>query len=624
MALSSKSNDSGSQISGRRKARPPLASLFGLDFLGRGWRRLFFRRDQRRRFDWLLPWRSEEKDATDASLELNASFRWFRWPLTARIVSINLLVLVIPLYGFWVVEQNRERLIEAELAGMVDEGLIVAKALGAAAETIPVEFQNFRDDSLFGDIVRLSQASVAQLGSRSRTTMKILTSNIDSRIRLYDLNGDLMVDSQFSDSGAAPIRVEPLSSAVTSESPAFPFQRLWAQITGAAFAAEYREPLVDHANSYPITVTAYNGDVAKEVQVNASGERILLAAIPVQQYRRVIGILLISRSANLGVEESIQELRGQLLRGTLFALGVTILLSIILAGTIVKPIRGLSHTANAVARSKQRSVEIPDLRFRRDEIGDLSFASRKMTEALWDRLDATDAFAADVSHELKNPLTSLKSAIETLQTYPDSPRRSELLEILNHDVKRMDRLITDISQLSRVDPDFSRSDWQPVAILALLEVLVGGQTLSSSSSDGASVPIVLLESKSHDPGDLVIKAVKDRIQQVLHNLIDNARTFSPAGSKIGVRVFRRGGCLRLEVLDQGPGIAKDRLSRVFERFYTDRPESDGFGNHSGLGLSIVKQIVHGHGGKVWAENANQHDKAAGFTGAKFVVEFLAL
>ena len=118
--------------------------------------------------------------------------------------------------------------------------------------------------------------------------------------------------------------------------------------------------------------------------------------------------------------------------------------------------------------------------------------------------------------------------------------------------------------------------------------------------------------------------MKDRIQQVLHNLIDYARTFSPAGSKIGVRVFRRGGCLRLEVLDQGPGIAKDRLSRVFERFYTDRPESDGFGNHSGVGLSIVKQIVRGHGGKVWTENANNHDKAVGFGGAKFVVEFLAL
>ena len=294
----------------------------------------------------------------------------------------------------------------------------------------------------------------------------------------------------------------------------------------------------------------------------------------------------------------------------------------LLASTIARPVRRLAVAANRVARSKRRSVQIPDIRNRRDEIGDLSFATRQMTEALWDQLDATDAFAADVSHELKNPLTSLKSAVETLRAYPDSPRRGELLDILNHDIGRMDRLITDISGSSRVDAEISRSEWDVLDLPELVKALASARVLSKPGT-GATVHLTVLTPEADEGRLYEVRAVEDRIVQVMNNLVDNAVTFSPDDGRIAVRVSGDAKRVRLEVLDQGPGVPEHQLERVFERFYTDRPESDGFGNHSGLGLSIVRQIIDSHNGRVWAENADADDRALGFSGAKFIVELPA-
>ena len=546
---------------------------------------------------------------------------WFRWPLTARILSINLLVLVIPLYGIVRADLYHSSLVAAELDSMLAEGQIVAKALGASAETVPAEFQNFRGDNFASDLGRINQNTIAQLGSASRATMRILTTDLDSRMRLFDLNGDLMLDTRYLGAGVTPVRVEPLD-ADQSAGRNMPFSRFFGGLYDADPIETYSEPIVDRADHYPLMLAPYNGETAQQVQIDEQGELIFLAAIPVQQYRRVIGSLLISRRDNTGVEAAVQQLRDEVSRVTLLTLGVTVVLSMLLASTIARPVRRLAVAANRVARSKRRSVQIPDIRHRRDEIGDLSFATRQMTEALWDQLDATDAFAADVSHELKNPLTSLKSAVETLQAYPDSPRRGELLDILNHDIGRMDRLITDISGSSRVDAEISRSEWDALDLLELVKALVDTRPLSKPSS-GAQVHLSVLASDAEDGHPFVVRAVEDRILQVMNNLVDNAVTFSPDEGLVAMRVSGDAKRVRLEVLDQGPGVPEHQLERVFQRFYTDRPESDGFGNHSGLGLSIVRQIIDSHNGRVWAENADADDRLLGFVGAKFIVELPA-
>ena len=220
-----------------------------------------------------------------------------------------------------------------------------------------------------------------------------------------------------------------------------------------------------------------------------------------------------------------------------------------------------------------------------------------------------------MSHELKNPLTSLKSAVETMTNYPDSPRKSELLEIINHDVSRMDRLITDISRSSRVDAEISRSTWDSVDVHQLISGLIEArQPRDPSSKDAVTFEVVAGASLKAD-----VLGVGDRLAQVFLNLFDNAETFSPKGGKIQAVLTNNSRMLQIEVRDQGPGISADRLVRVFERFYTDRPEDDGFGNHSGLGLSIVRQIVEGHNGRIWADNCDDADEEAGFDGAKFTV-----
>ena len=543
---------------------------------------------------------------------------WFRWPLTARILSINLLVLVIPLYGIVRADIYRSTLVAAELDSMLAEGQIVAKALGASAENVPAEFQNFRGDNFASDLGRLRQNTVAQLGSGSRATMRVLTTDLDSRMRLFDLNGDLMLDTRYLGSSVTPVRVEPLDEGSAARWN-MPFSGFWGDLFDGSSLDSYSEPIIDQADHYSVMLAPYNGEMDQDVQIDEQGELVFLVAVPVQQYRRVIGSLLISRRDNTGVETAVQKLQDEVFRVTLLTLGVTVVLSLLLANTIARPVRRLAVTANRVARSRRRSVQIPDLRQRRDEIGDLSFATRQMTEALWDQLDATDAFAADVSHELKNPLTSLKSAVETLQSYPDSPRRGELLEILNHDVGRMDRLISDISGSSRVDAEISRLEWDILDLPQLVDALASARSLSKPES-GAQVHLKVLTVEDGVDRPFLVRAVEDRIVQVMNNLIDNAVTFSPDDGSIAVRLSADAHSVRLEIIDQGPGVPSHQLERVFERFYTDRPESDGFGNHSGLGLSIVRQIIDSHNGQVWAENASEADRELGFNGAKFVVE----
>jgi two-component system sensor histidine kinase ChvG len=256
-------------------------------------------------------------------------------------------------------------------------------------------------------------------------------------------------------------------------------------------------------------------------------------------------------------------------------------------------------------------LKFPDFPARDDEIGELAVAFREMTEALWSRMDAIEAFAADVAHEIKNPLTSVRSAVETAAKIDNPVQQKRLLAIIQDDVERLNRLITDISDASRIDAELSRADMEPVELARMLETMAD---VYRSTGAGESGLIFAVEVPEND--GLAVQGIESRLVQVVRNLISNAVSFSPAGGTIRLSGVREGDKVRIVIEDDGPGIPPDKLDSIFDRFYTERPSAEQWGTHSGLGLSISKQIIAAHGGTIHAENRAEPGKS----GARFVVE----
>jgi two-component system, OmpR family, sensor histidine kinase ChvG len=305
----------------------------------------------------------------------------------------------------------------------------------------------------------------------------------------------------------------------------------------------------------------------------------------------------------------------------LIASGVMVVLSFLLAGTIAGPVRRLAESAQLVRRRIRSRVEIPDLSHRRDEIGHLSGSLRDMTDALYSRIEAIESFAADVAHELKNPLTSLRSAVETLPLAKTDNSRGRLLEVIQHDVKRLDRLISDISDASRLDAEMQRNDAHPVNLVELLTMVTG--VANERHDDGVKVALTFEGGRA---GAFTVLGHDSRLGQVIDNLIDNARSFSPAGTTVRVTCRRLKTEVEIVVDDDGPGVPAETVEKIFERFYTYRPEQD-FGQNSGLGLSISKHIIEAHGGRIWVENrtspAANPDEPPTVLGARFIVRLPA-
>jgi two-component system, OmpR family, sensor histidine kinase ChvG len=298
-------------------------------------------------------------------------------------------------------------------------------------------------------------------------------------------------------------------------------------------------------------------------------------------------------------------------------------LSVLLAGTIAGPVRRLADSADRVRRRLRGRVEIPDFTRRRDEIGHLSGNLREMTDALYNRIEAIESFAADVAHELKNPLTSLRSAVETLPLAKTEHSRGRLLAVIQDDVKRLDRLISDISDASRLDAELQRQEAAPVDLMNLLPAVV---TVANEVKRADGVMATLAFEGS--PRRFMVQGRDSRLSQVVNNLIDNARSFSPPNGKIRISCRRSGAAIVIIVDDDGPGIRPDAMEKIFERFYTDRPQQS-FGQNSGLGLSISKQIVEAHGGRLSVQNrlvgAGQCGGGeAAVLGARFIVELPAM
>ena len=521
--------------------------------------------------------------------------RGWRSPLTWRILLINVLVLVIPVLGLLHLDQYRHSLISAELDALGTQGQAFALSLGSTA-------------------VEVLQANQEVLQpERTRRLMRVLLTDTGIRARVFAGDGALIADTFVLLGPGGEVQVFELPPPVDDS----PIGRLtgiydsainW--LPGQGDVPSYRESAVQRAGDYWEVERALAGERAGAVRSDQAGRLILSAAVPVQRYRKVLGALMLSKGG-AEVDAAVYARRLDILVVFAVALAVTVLLSFYLAGTLARPIRRLAEAADLVRYGKGRQYKIPDFTHRGDEIGDLSRALREMTEALWMRLDAIEGFAADVAHEIKNPLTSLRSAVETVVRVEDPEQQKKLMSIILDDVQRLDRLISDISDASRLDAELSRAESEPVDVVRLLDVLIEAYT--------ATAPTGKLRFELDVPAHqgLMVSGIEGRLGQVFRNLISNAITFSPDGGAIRLAARRDGRSIVIAVSDDGPGLPEDKLEAIFDRFYSERPRDEKFGTHSGLGLSISRQIIEAHGGTIEAQN--RHDGQGRIVGARFLL-----
>jgi two-component system sensor histidine kinase ChvG len=494
----------------------------------------------------------------------------------------------------------RTSLINAQLDALQTQGEISAAALaeGAVFET-PGE----------------PEYLIPELG---RQMLKRLVEPTKTRARLFDAAGTLVADSRWLPGPGDTVQVVALEAPDAETSPARLSEKILNRLRRLLPASTDYPPYVEYvaptAQDYTEVAAALEGEAARAVRRDReNGELVLSVAVPIQRYKKVLGAVLFSAGSH-DIERAINQVRLEILKVFLIVLSVTVLLSIYLAGTIARPIRRLAIAAERVRRGHGRQMAIPDLTDRRDEIGELSGALREMTDALWRRMDAIEHFAADVAHEIKNPLTSLKSAVETVARVTDPEKQRRLLAVVVEDVARLDRLISDISDASRLDAEMSRIELEPVPIADMLRALV--DVHEAAQKEGAprlELVLPLGPAKSA----LVVPGMESRLGQVFRNLIANAISFSPPGGTIRIAAERDGDFVRVSVEDDGPGIPEGKLEAIFDRFYTERPAGEKFGTHSGLGLSISKQIVEAHHGTIRAEN--RQDTQGRIVGARFVV-----
>ena len=375
-----------------------------------------------------------------------------------------------------------------------------------------------------------------------------------------------------------------------------------------------------NGKAYSEVKMALNGTQKDMSRLNDRSELIVSVAVPIQRMRAVLGVLMLSTKGD-DIDKIVKDEVLGVMRIGLIAAAVMLALSLWLSNQIGAPMRKLAAGAKKIRHSDSTKSleEIPDFTYRTDEIGELSGSLRDMTQALYSRIEAIESFAADVAHELKNPLTSLKSAVETLPLVKRDDLRDRLHGVILHDVQRLDRLISDISESSRLDAALARQDTKRLDLARLLSNIVPA---FNDIHDKKEVQISFRENKiAGCPNAFIIRGHENRIGQVINNLVGNAISFSQKGDKVCVYIKRVGDEIDIRIEDEGPGIPPDNVKKIFKRFYTDRPEEHGFGNNSGLGLNISEQIILAHDGKIWAENRLKDNETIG---ARFIVRLPAI
>jgi two-component system, OmpR family, sensor histidine kinase ChvG len=548
-----------------------------------------------------LTWGAGRPAAGEAGAESATSRReWppLRWryisPLTRRIVIVNLLPLALLAVGFLYLGRFEASLVDQQIEALHTQGEIFAAALSEGAVL---------DSPGEGEVL---------LPELARQMMRQLVAPTSIRARLFDIRGNLIADSRrmrpavwaAQVGGTASRRSEGWLSRVGD----YLYDWVWALLPSNRKFAPYRES--NHAMAYREAMAALRGGEASAVRSDRQiGGLMISAAVPLQRFGQVLGAVMLS-TTDREIQAELRTVRLELLRIFAVTVLVTVALSLYLAGTIARPIRRLAAAAER-ARGRGARIDIPEDTGRGDEIGELADSLREMTDALWQRMNAIESFAADVAHEIKNPLSSLRSAVETAARIDDPGKQRRLLAIIQDDVERLDRLITDISAASRLDAELSRLELSPIDVRGMLAALADVH----EATRGGESPRLVFDLPSGRP--LIVPGIESRLSQVFLNLIANAASFSPPDGEIRIRAFPDGRAVRITVEDEGPGIPEDRLTAIFDRFYSERPAGEKFGTHSGLGLSISKQIIEAHRGRIWAEN--RIDGVGRVCGARFLI-----
>lgn len=533
-------------------------------------------------------------------------------PIVLRILAVNVMALAILVGSLLYLGHYQDRIIATELDALLLQSRIIASAVAEGAIVIGSD-----DRSILSPLL-------------ARLMVRRLAETTETRTRLFDVDDTLLADSRTLLSNKPTMPMENLSGPPPEKRPLWASRFVAAIFDGIDVIHErheyplYTEEDAQRGNQYEAVRRAMRGEMATQIWRSPKGGLTLAAAVPVPHYKRILGAVMMSRS-DASIDKAIAGVRIDIMKIFCITLMITILLSLYLARAIARPIRLLALAAEGLRYGQMQIVglagtasllnrdAIPDMTARNDEIGDLSGALRDLTSALAQRIGAIENFAADVAHEIKNPLTSLRSAVETTERVQDPVSQRKLMLVIRDDVDRLDRLITDIASASRLDSELSRDQAAPIDVGHMLMTLVDFYH-QPGHEDGMQAQVVMEPVKEQ----LVVMGVEVRLVQVVQNLIENAVSFSPPEQKVVLSASKDRHFVRIMIEDNGPGIPDNKLGAIFDRFYSERPKAEKFGTHSGLGLSISKQIVEAHRGKIWAENRRN---GAGTTiGSRFIVQ----
>lgn len=455
--------------------------------------------------------------------------------------------------------------------------------------------------------------------SQAALVLKKLVRPTNLKARVYSQTGTLILDSEllFSNSDPAP---NPLATG-SEEAPRL--KNFWTRFHYWLINKElkvYRELGTANGFLYPeVKMAAEQGVETPILLLDRNGQQIVSMAEPIKRGSKVLGVLFVSTQSG-EIDDILWDERWLILQIAGIALLVAIVSSLLLARTVADPMKRLAKAANNVSQNIQARRELPDFSDRRDEVGKMGNAFTAMTAALFRRIEASEKFAADVAHELKNPLAAARSTAEALNYARTEDQRAELVQEIQTELKRLNRLINDVSSASRLDAELARQEMQPVNIKTVLDGVSG--IFADMLADDTRNIALKLEPVTAETA-YTVRGNDGRLAQVFTNLVDNALSFSPEGGMVTLLGRRSGDHVEVIVEDEGPGIPPDRIEAIFERFYSDRPATDSRrGKNSGLGLSISREIVLSHGGEIKAENRLSHDGKT--IGARFIVRLPAV
>lgn len=541
--------------------------------------------------------------------------------LTVKIIGVNAAALLILLVGIIYLGQYQLRLIEAKLETFGAQVELISAAIAEGS------IESIKQPTISPFDKNNTKNSLSEI--QARKMVRRLSATTNQHIKLFNNNGNLIVDShQLIDpdgsiyiSSLEPVK-DTLYSVEILKSLAGMVLKMLPERRSLPL---YQEENSTSVNDYPDAIKALRGDSSISAWNSKEEYIILSASSPLIKNGKTYGAILLTREAR-DIQKDIADVWLKVLQAFALTLVVTILLSIYLSGTIARPLRKLAKASENVRKGKSKGNEIPDFSHRHDEIGELSLVLRDMTQALWSRMDSIESFAADVSHELKNPLTSLRSAVETVSIVKKDKDRKQLMDIIKHDVDRMDRLISDISHASRLDSELSREQMTLVDLRLILHNIINAYKdplLRKDAQDILGWPNraenqgIAINLKAQTNRDILVWGSQSRLTQVIENILSNALTFSPENGEILITVTPLHNRVSITIEDNGPGIPDNKLETIFERFYSERPQEEDYGKHSGLGLSICKQIITAMNGQIFADNRKGYDGET--IGARFTV-----